>query len=165
MRPVLAIPRAALVAGVLVAGVVQAGEPDEPRFELRSDPSGAMVETITGNAGTTPIAIPQRAVYPNSYPPEKIELYGVVVLRKAGCEPRQVRLSDTDLRQGLTVGLDCGDDGGMLLEPRSRESGDADRSLPQRRLRQLRVVQELQDDGLLSEAEADRLRRRILRAD
>lgn len=168
-RPDLSTLRAALAAGALVTAIVQAAETGERRFEVRSNPPGATVETITGTAGKTPIEIPQRAVYPNHYPPEKIGLYGIVTLRKPGCETRHVRLSDTDLRQGMTVTLDCGDQD-ALLEAGPQKTEDVDRSLRQQRLRQLRVVRELRDNGLLSaaeaeRAEAERLRQRILRAD
>ncbi|WP_197702949.1 MULTISPECIES: hypothetical protein [Thiohalobacter] len=154
------------------------------RFRVDSEPAGAQVFTIAGRAGTTPLTLSERDIYPNSYPPEDVDLYGIIILRKDGCTDYRRRVTRSDIEQGIVAQLDCGASAGAVapavpaLEPPAARAAPARpgaapapspkaavESPAQRRLRQLRVIQELHDEGLLSDAEEQRIRRRILEAD
>lgn len=149
---------------------------------IESTPTGAEVELIGGHAGSTPLAITERDIYPNTYPDDRIDMYGVVVLRHPGCEPLRHRLTQGDIATGLHLTLDCPDRAAQSSAPPPASSPRAsatpmpsaatnplatprDESLPQRRLRQLQVLQELLDEGLISAAEEQRVRRRILQSE
>ena len=145
-------------------------------LRIESTPSAAEVELIGGLAGTTPLTVSERDIYPNSYPDARAALYGMVTLRHAGCEPLQHRVTLDDLKQDLHLRLDCvaaktaapappvpvpvsaTTPATMHLPPAPPEA------VPQRRLRQLQVLQELLDEGLISPAEEQRVRRRILQS-
>ena len=154
------------------------------RFRIDSEPNGARVFTISGRAGTTPLTLSERDIYPNSYPPEDVDLYGVIILRRDGCTDYQRRVTRSDIEQGILARLSCGASAAAVapavpvLEPPATRPAPArssaasasppdvvEESPAQRRLRQLRVIQELHDEGLLSDAEEQGIRRRILEAD
>jgi hypothetical protein len=139
-------------------------------LRIESTPSAAEVELIGGKAGTTPLTVSERDIYPNSYPDARAALYGMVTLRHAGCEPLQHRVTLDDLKQDLHLRLDCV---AAKVTPAARAAATSTavspptaspRDLPQRRLRQLQVLQELLDEGLISPAEEQRVRRRILQS-
>lgn len=140
-------------------------------LRIASTPSAAEVELIGGRAGTTPLIVSERDIYPNDYPDAREDMYGMVVLRHTGCEPLRHRVTQTDIKQGLQLRLDC--DAAMVQsrtaapapEPHALAAPpplEPSSAVPQRRLRQLQVLQELLDEGLISPAEEQRVRRRIL---
>lgn len=163
-----------LLVAVAAAGAATAQTFEGPAsrtFEVRSNPPGAEVRTISGAHGETPASITERDVYPNTYPSDKQDLYGLVILERPGCKEEAVRLGAADIRQGLSVDLDCESAGaaptGRRSGPPASRPGKAEtrteaESMPDRRLRQLRVLQELHDEGLLTDEEEARIRRRIL---
>lgn len=142
-------------------------------LRIESVPSAAEVELIGGYAGTTPLVITERDIYPNDYPDARADMYGIVVLRHAGCAQLRHRVVLSDLKQGLRLDLDCGaamaqshapevppDKPPLAAPPPLQQQGPTS----QRRLRQLQVLQELLDEGLISPAEEQRVRRRILQS-
>lgn len=171
-----AIALSMLLAATTAPGQVFEG-PASRTFEIRSEPAGATVETITGVHGKTPASLAERDIYPNTYAPEKVHLYGVITLSREGCRKRTVRPTEVDIQQGLSVDLECDSaDSTTTLRGRTpstgrTSSGDASgearpvpraETLPERKLRQLRVIQELLDEGLITAEEEARIRRRIL---
>lgn len=136
------------------------------RFVVVSDPAGAEVYLIGGRAGVTPITLNERDIYPNTYPDGQAHLYGKVVLKNPGCKEYLKFVTLDDIGRGLKVKLDCGavraaaepvaqrqDAGHRATDPESR---------PERRLRQLKVLQELLDEGLITEPEEKTIRKRVL---
>lgn len=138
-------------------------------LRIESTPSAAEVELIGGKAGITPLTVNERDIYPNSYPDARAELYGTVTLRHAGCEPLRHRVTLDDLKQDLRLRLDCV--AATAATPAATPAAATATTRPppatpstmlQRRLRQLQVLQELLDEGLISPAEEQRVRRKIL---
>ncbi|MCB1632442.1 MAG: PEGA domain-containing protein [Pseudomonadales bacterium] len=138
------------------------------RLRIESDPPGAEVILIGGRAGHTPVTVSERAVYPNDYRDDQAALYGLVTLRREGCATAVQRVTLEHLARGMHVTLDCDP-----LVTGSRPAGDATgapapaaaampETVPVRRLRQLQVLQELLDEGLISAEEELRIRRRLL---
>lgn len=152
------------ITGSLHAQALQIGT-----LRIASTPSAAEVELIGGKAGVTPLTVDERDIYPNNYPDARAERYGTITLRHAGCEPLHHRVMLDDLKQGLHLRLNCA---AASTAPAARPALPAPaaapspatpvQSMPQRRLRQLQVLQELLDEGLISPAEEQRVRRRIL---
>jgi hypothetical protein len=151
-------------SGSLHAQALQVGT-----LRIESTPSAAEVELIGGKVGVTPLTVNERDIYPNSYPDARAELYGTVTLRHAGCEPLRHRVTLDDLKQDLRLRLNCT----VATAPAARPVPPPSvahlppapaQTLPQRRLRQLQVLQELLDEGLISPAEEQRVRRKILQS-
>lgn len=147
-------------------------------FKVASEPEGADVYVITGKVGTTPLFVSERDIYPNRYPKEKQDLYGRVVIRKAGCAEFSKRVTRDDIRHGLTAHLQCKTEptraeasspsegvGQPPVQHETSDTPDSSETPAQRRLRQLRVIEELSEEGLLEPEQARKIRRRILQAD
>jgi hypothetical protein len=122
---------------------------------------------IGGSAGHTPLSVGERAIYPNDYSDEQAPLYGLVTLRRAGCATHVQRVTLEDLERGMHVTLDCDPAVATAAgksSPVHATAPVASESVSQRRLRQLQVLQELLDEGLISAAEEQRIRRELLRS-
>ena len=144
------------------------------KLHIESQPAGAEVLGISGSIGYTPLTISERVIYPNSYPDDQADLYGVIVLRRTGCETYRHRVTLDDLEQGLSIALDCA--AGTVPAAHEAEvrpsqpaaaaprTSATDESVSERRLRQLQVLQELLDEGLISATEERRIRRQLLDA-
>jgi hypothetical protein len=145
------------------------------RVDVSSDPAGADVYVMGSKVGVTPFALDQDAVFPLTYPAEKQALYGMVELRKVGCLPVSQRVSTRAVSRGLHVKLDCGE-AARAETPAPRQTQPAlpaatanepalatpvVKEKPGIELR-LKQVQELRDKGLITEQEAQEIRRRIL---
>lgn len=173
--------------GVSLALPATAAELTLRKLRIESDPPGAEVLLIGGSAGYTPLTVGERAIYPNDYPDDRAHLYGTVTLRRAGCETHVHRVTLDDIEHGLQVELDCDpapvpaaravpaiepERPPPLTEPPTLtprvpvapSAPAAGESLSQRRLRQLQVLQELLDEGLITPAEERRIRRKLLEA-
>ena len=149
-------------------------------LRIESVPTAAEVELIGGKVGVTPLTVSERDIYPNNYPDARADLYGTVTLRLAGCEPLRHRVTLSDFKQDLHLRLDCATTAQPAAPPIAPRvppatppvtspaaavppaPAAAPEALPQRRLRQLQTLQELLDEGLISPAEEQRVRRRIL---
>lgn len=156
---------AALAVGFAGSIGAQALKPGTLRIE--SVPAAAEVEVISGKVGVTPLSISERDIYPNDYEDARVDLYGMVVLRHPGCEPLRHRVTATDFRQDLHLRLDCITTAAPSAVPSqvpatSPAPAAPQEAMSQRRLRQLQVLQELRDEGLISAAEEERVRRQIL---
>lgn len=188
-----------LVVGVILsadmvsnAGMAADNRPVISNIFIDSTPVGAEVHTIGGKMGLTPLTINERDIYPNSYPPDQIDMYGMVVIKKAGCEDYRKRLTLTDISKGLNVQLNCVDkatgaggsaanapaatvisssakrnaaiDAAPPAEAVSQPPAGTAEGLAERRLRQLKLLHELLADGLITEEEEFDIRSRILDA-
>lgn len=160
----------AAVLALAVTGNVYAQTLQISSLRIESVPVGADVELIGGRAGVTPLSISERDIYPNNYPDARADLYGMVVLSHPGCEPLRHRVTMGDLKQGLQLRLDCI---AAALPPAATSPSAspalstmpapaARETLSEKRLHQLQVLQELLDEGLISPAEEQRVRRLIL---
>ena len=164
----------ALALALAAGGSVHAQALQIGTLRIESTPSAAEVELIGGRAGVTPLTVSERDIYPNSYPDARAEHYGTITLRHAGCEPLHHRVTLDDLKHGAHLRLDCAAAATAAAMPAARPPTPAAASsparlppappstVPQRRLRQLQVLQELLDEGLISPAEEQRVRRKIL---
>ena len=138
---------------------------------------------IMGNhAGTTPMMIGEQDIYPISYDTGNEALYGKVLLRVEGCESYSKRLTRSDIRDGLTAILTCTAEqdapppsatthsvevaavavaAQAPVESLAESAANRDHP-PEQRLQQLKVLQQLLDEGLISDEEEEDLRKRIL---
>lgn len=168
---------AAALLCVLIAMPNAAAELTLRKLRIESDPPGAEVLLIGGSAGHTPLTISERAIYPNDYRDDQAHLYGTVTLRHASCDTHVHHVTLDDIERGLHVTLDCDavpaaravpaidpEHPPSITPPPATSAPVATETVSQRRLRQLQVLQELHDEGLISSAEEQRIRRRLLEA-
>ncbi len=163
------------VLALVLTSSLPAQTPTASTLLIESVPTAAEVELIGGRAGVTPLTISERDIYPNNYADARADMYGVVLLRHPGCEPLRHRVTLNDMQQGLHLRLDC--DAGATTQlavppnlppttpsaaPITDSAPPARETISERRLRQLQVLQELLDEGLISPVDEQRVRRRIL---
>jgi len=184
----------AVVVGALATADALAA-PGETGASIRiaSTPAGADLYIMGRHAGITPTVINERDIYPFSYDPANEALYGMVLLRKNGCEEYTRRLTRSDISDGFSAVLVCVDNTAAPARQPSAEpdvppqveasqlaaavavttmSGETSKSqaetethqqsMPEQRLQQLKVLQQLHDEGLISDQEEQSLRKRIL---
>lgn len=173
--------RGGRIAGLVLAlpwlvqlgpAAAQGGLLEIREIRIDSTPPGAEVYVITGKAGVTPVTITERDIYPNDYPDDREWMYGKVYIRKPGCTGFSKRLTVDDIDKGVHARLDCSTPAAeaapesiAVPAPRRDVELDVDQASAARRLRQLRVLQELLDDGIISADEERALRRRLLEQD
>jgi len=160
-----------VITGLVIISTVNAAGVKARRIRIDSDPAGAAVSSITGKLGVTPLTIGERDIYPNTYPDEKFDLYGKVVISKSGCKTVTRRITLDDSKKGLDVQLDCkvtvsrpasvSTNEPPLIYIPEETSGLPSEPLSDRRLRQLKVLNELLEDKLISEQEERLIRKRI----
>lgn len=147
-------------------------------FGVESDPPGAEVYTISGRIGTTPAFVSERDIYPNTYPEQKVEQYGLVILRREGCQEYRRRITIDDINHGVKATLNCDaapvePEASTVQAPAGVEASPAEATPvakqkklePNQQLRWLRTIEELREHQLLSAEEERRIRRRILERD
>jgi hypothetical protein len=123
---------------------------------IESDPSGATVYAMGKDIGVTPLDIRQRDVFPATYSPEQQPLYGIIVIRHAGCRDYTQHVDIVAYRNGIKAKLECGEQ--KPAEVPRAEQRDEKPSIEKR----LQLLKELQDKGLVAEDEVKATRRRIL---
>jgi hypothetical protein len=175
------VAAAVLLLSALLALPAAAAELRLRKLRIETDPPGAEVLLIGGKAGYTPLTIGERALYPNDYSDDRAHLYGTVTLRRAGCETVVHRVTLDDLGRARNGTLYCGAPSPVRAAPADKPATPVSTAPPpavpaaasgpaateaasQRRLRQLQVLQELLDEGLIDSAEEQRIRRRLLEA-
>jgi hypothetical protein len=155
-----------LAAGLALAAALAHAE--ERRFTVSSEPSGARVWSITGELGTTPLGIGERSIYPNRFPEERIDEYGKLFVSHPGCSTLTHSVTVDEVANGVSLIMDCRP--GVVrvavedldaVGPMARETPPAPHAA-ERRLRQLRVLEELLEDGIISAEEERSIRRRLL---
>jgi hypothetical protein len=155
-----------VLAAALGAGVAGA---DESTFTVTSEPSGARVWSIIGELGTTPLRVGERSIYPNRFPEDRIDEYGKLFVGHPGCVTLAHAVTLEDVAAGVTFTLDCRSRvGGVAVEdldavrPAGRDTTGATPEMAERRLRQLRLLDELLEEGIISAEEERSIRRRLL---
>lgn len=119
---------------------------------IRSQPPGAEVYLMGEKVGQTPMQLDPQAIFPHTYEPKLEALYGQVELRKAGCSPLRLAVSNRHIEQGIEATLTC-----THFAP----PAPAGRRPTAERLQEL---QQLREAELIDESEYRRLRQRILDA-
>lgn len=125
-------------------------------ISVESDPPGATVYAMGKSLGVTPLDIRQRDVFPPTYPPDQEPLYGLIVIRHAGCRD-YTRHADVDAyRKGIKAKLECGEQkpADTLRAPQKDETPSIEK--------RLQLLKELQSKGLITDDEAKASRKRIL---
>lgn len=154
---------------ILLMPAVATADEGERTFAVSSEPSGARVWSITGELGTTPLRVTERSIYPNRFPEDRIDEYGKLFVSHKGCTTLTHAVTLAEIAEGLTLTLDCRPGVGRVaiedLDAARRVDRNATAVAPhaaQRRLRQLRLLDELLEDGVISVEEERSIRQRLL---
>lgn len=137
-------------------------------ISVGSEPSGASAYVMGKMLGSTPLVVRHQDVFPVVYAPDQQDLYGVVILKKDGCQDYLQQVNSTILRKGIKAKLDCtkvsaekilthipqGDQPGIRVPA----PDPTPTSIKQRLIR----LDELHQDGLITDEEYSAVRRRIL---
>lgn len=136
---------------------------------LETNPPGATVVTLGRLLGKTPLRVEERDIFPLIYPREMEPIYGKVRFKLKGCEEVSRRVTPEDIAAGIKIDLECGDTATRRTAA-SDESGthfDPAVDTPlysgsnNVKVRLLRV-KDLLEEGLITEQEAQAIRKRIL---
>jgi len=144
-----------IVTGQGCAGV--ATRADE--FSVTTEPPGAAVYAMGERLGVTPLTIRQESVFPVVYQPDQQHLYGTLLLRKEGCREHSQRVSSAALHKGIAVNLDCG---GRAVEEAAEQREPAQPQAARTPATRLRRLDQLRQEGLISDQEYRAIRSRIL---
>lgn len=125
-------------------------------ISVESDPPGATVYAMGKSLGVTPLDIRQRDVFPPTYRLDQEPLYGLIVIRYAGCRDYTQHADIDAYRKGIKAKLECGEQkpADALRAPQKNETSSIEK--------RLQLLKELQDKGLITEDEAKASRKRIL---
>lgn len=123
------------------------------QIRISSEPPGAAVYNGHGvQAGVTPVVVEPDEAFPPRWVGTSYMVKDTLILEKTGCRRHQQAVNDAVLREDIHVQLECTAPGDGAAKPAL--TGDA--------ATRLRRLQELRQEGLISEAEYRQLRRRIL---
>ncbi len=164
--------------------------PNADTIPVRSEPSGAAVYVMGKSMGNTPVDVKQQDVFPLVYDPEKIALYGIIQLEMDGCEPLSQRVSGRVISRGVDAKLKCGEP--MIVQSKGTASAAAaspvaapvekevsseavkasqtqaaqaeavEQVVPKTSKERLIHLNDLYEEGLVSEKEYQTIRNRIL---
>ena len=149
-----------------------------------SEPSGASVYVMGKVLGSTPLVVRHQDVFPVVYTPDQQDLYGMVILKKDGCQDYLQQVNSTILKRGVKAKLDCTKVSAQKKSTQTQipqvdqPSIRAPAPIPQVDQPSIRVpapapmptsikqrlirIDELHQDGLITDEEYGAARRRIL---
>jgi len=154
---VLALFSGLLLSGCSTGNMLPAAGNDSIMIE--SVPVGADVYVMGDKIGVTPMLLSHKDVFPNTYPSEKVSVYGRIILKKRGCVDLTRTVSTEISNNGLHAKLDCPD----ANPPPSADTVAGVPHITQTVEQRLGKIRELLDKGLISDEEAKQARARILR--
>lgn len=161
-----------LAAALLLLPTTLLANPLERDAEIliRSEPSGAAVMALGKTWGVTPLRLRVRDAFPALYRPEQPYIGMAVHLSKSGCAEYRLPIHRRSIPDEIHAELDC--DPAVLVESSAKTTPPAPEAEPapaetppanppgvRAKLQQL---EQLRKDGLVSEEEYQRLRKKVL---
>lgn len=154
-------PVLALLLPILLAGCAhQSGSP--ATLAIDSSPSGAEVQVMGKAYGTTPTRLPLATIFPVSYPVEQQGEYGKVHFTHPECAPLTMTVSNVALESGLYGKLACQNTRPAVVPATSQESPAPRPQIDNTTRGRLLQLDELKQNGLISDTEYQTIRQRIL---
>jgi len=135
---------------------------------LETNPPGATVITLGRILGKTPLRVEEQDIFPLIYANEMKPIYGKVRFKLKGCKNVSRQITPEDIAAGVKIDLECGET--AARKATTSDNGDnfdasvdaplysGDNNVKVRLLR----VQNLLEEGLITQGEADTIRQRIL---
>lgn len=137
---------------------------------LETNPPGATVITLGRILGKTPLRVEKQDIFPLIYTNEMKPIYGKVRFKLKGCKQISRQITPEDIAAGVKIDLDCGETATHKAAASDNSDDDTadtaidtplysgDNNVKVRLLR----VQNLLEEGLITQNEADAIRQRIL---
>jgi len=167
--PGVGLAAAVLAAALLGAGCAAVPGADRATVRIDTTPEGATAFADGRRLGVTPLTVVRDEAFPPHWHDMEYRVSGTLTLRKAGCRPEQIPVSDPVLSHPVHVRLHCDGQAGQTPAPASGgsatdsastpDSGPAGGGSAEQRLQRLR---RLHDQGLITDGEYRRIRQRIL---
>jgi len=131
------------------------------KITISSKPAGASVYASGREVGKTPLTIVPDEVFPPRFVGTTYRAAGTLKVAKPGCTPYRREVNDAVLAKDIHVTLQCDPD---YRPPRSRseDKGGAAPAADQSADSRLRRLERLHRDGLITDQEYQRLRKRVL---
>ena len=134
---------------------------------LRSDPAGATVLANGTPIGTTPMQIYADRTFPHKRKGIGWEREGTLTLERPGCTPKTMGVDNDTLKRSLTVDLQCRPDAPTVISATAAPAETTAAARPAARTSgatagRLKELEGLRSQGLVTEAEYQSIRRRIL---
>ncbi len=139
---------------------------------LETNPPGATVITLGRILGKTPLRVEENDIFPSIYANELKPIYGKVRFKLKGCKQVSRQITPEDIAAGVKIDLECGEAATRKTADSANRSSDndnfdtsinaplysGDNNIKVRLLR----VKNLLAEGLITQDEANTIRRRIL---
>ncbi len=137
---------------------------------LETNPPGATVITLGRILGKTPLRVEKNDIFPLIYANELKPIYGKVRFKLKGCKQVTRQITPEDIAAGVKIDLQCGETASRKTAETANSSSDnfdtslnaplysGDNNIKVRLLR----VKNLLEEGLITQDEANTIRRRIL---
>lgn len=140
---------------------------------LETNPPGASVITLGRILGKTPLRVEENDIFPSIYAPELKPIYGRIRFKLKGCKSVTRQMTPEDIAAGVKVDLECGEAATRSAASKQGSSAPSsdnfdtsinaplysgDNNVKVRLLR----VKNLLEEGLITQDEANTIRRRIL---
>lgn len=135
---------------------------------LETNPPGATVVTLGRMLGKTPLRVEEKDIFPTFYPKEMEPIYGKVRFKRKGCKDVIRQVTPEDIAAGIKIDLECGEAATKRIaqQPNDDVYDDTigaplysgDNNVKVRLLR----VKDLLEEGLITQEEAEEIRKRIL---
>lgn len=131
-------------------------------FQVDSVPVGASVLVLGEAMGQTPLTLHTRDVFPQNFAHDKQHLYGRVEIRHPGCKAFITTVSSRIISDGLNAKLECSGKTTSAVSPQPPQLGETVESATSNLKQRLRKLQELYDEGLISDTEYQQKRQQLL---
>jgi len=170
--------RGGLAAGALAALVLSAGcaavpGADSATVRIVTTPELATALADGRRLGVTPLTVVRDDAFPPRWHNMEYRVSGTLTLRKAGCRPVQMPVSDSVLSKPVHVRLHCQAGGASQTAPSdsagASDAGGNETAAPASQgagtgsvAQRLQRLRRLHDQGLISDGEYQHIRQRIL---
>ena len=126
-------------------------------INIRTTPNGATVYADGQPLGMTPLEIDPEAIFPRKLTGYQWESSGTLSFERVGCQPKSINVDNELLKESIRVKLDC-EPGAAALSPAASPAAQPASGTAER----LQELENLRENGLITDQEYDSLRRRVL---
>ena len=133
------------------------------QFTVSSTPSGAAVYVMGEQAGVTPLTLDAKQVFPNTYSQEQEQHYGRIVLKHEGCKDQIIGINSGRLSDGIVAKLECPKMAAAKEQVAQESPAQTETTVkPSSAKERLKQLDDLKQEGLITEQEYRKIRQEVL---